>query len=105
MAPCRLLAISGSLLAVAVSIGCRDSVAPASPIMIQVVAAGSYNCGLTSAQAAYCWGDNSSGQLGNGSFGPTISGGVPCSSTPVAVSGGWSFSALTGGQDHACART
>jgi len=77
MAPLRVLAIGGSLLAVAVSIGCRDSVAPASPIMIQVVAAGLYTCGLTGAQAAYCWGDNSSGQLGRAAFG--------YSGVPVAV--------------------
>jgi len=108
MAPLRVLAISGSLLAVAVGIGCRDSVAPASAIMIQVVAAqGLYTCGLTGAQAAYCWGENASGQLGNGtSNGPaTCGGGIPCSSTPVAVSGGLSFSALTAGDGHACALT
>jgi alpha-tubulin suppressor-like RCC1 family protein len=105
MPPHRVLAISSSLLAVAVGIGCRDSVAPASPIMIQVVAAqGLYTCGLTSAQAPYCWGENSSGQLGNGSSnGPAMCGGIACSSTPVAVSGGLSFSVLTAGNRHACA--
>src|SRR5438034_445795 len=56
-----------------------------------------HNCGLTSAGAAYCWGDNSTGQLGNGS--------TSNSSTPVAVSGGLSFSALALGGHLSCGLT
>jgi hypothetical protein len=59
------------------------------------LAAGSYHtCGLTSAGAAYCWGENADGQLGTGSTEPTQS------STPVAVSGGLSFTSLAAGGDQ-----
>ncbi len=57
----------------------------------------SHTCGLTSSRAPYCWGQNSSGQLGNGS--------TTGSATPVAVSGGLTFSALTTGDGHACGLT
>ena len=55
-------------------------------------------CGLTSAWATYCWGDNSSGQLSNGST-------TSYSTTPVAVLGGLSFSAIAAGGGHTCGRT
>jgi alpha-tubulin suppressor-like RCC1 family protein len=63
------------------------------------VSAGStYSCAVTVAGGADCWGDNSSGQLGNGDpmNGSTL--------TPVAVYGMTSgVSAVSTGDDHACA--
>jgi hypothetical protein len=52
-------------------------------------------CGLTAAGAAYCWGRNDFGQLGNGTTGVD-------SRVPVAVSGGIAFQSISVGRDHAC---
>jgi alpha-tubulin suppressor-like RCC1 family protein len=56
-----------------------------------------HTCGLTSAGTAYCWGDNSYGQIGDGTTTQRL--------TPVAVQGGLVFTALTGGGQHTCGRT
>jgi len=56
-----------------------------------------YVCGLTTAGAAYCWGDNHDGQLGSGSQSPA--------STPQPVQGGLSFVFITTGEAHVCGRT
>jgi len=68
------------------------------------VSAGFYHtCALTTTGAAYCWGANDFGQLGDGS---TVS-----SSVPVAVSGGHAFVAISAGggylsgSSHTCAVT
>ncbi len=58
---------------------------------------GDYACGLTTTGAAYCWGDNFFGQLGNGS--------TTSSPAPVAVAGGLSFSLVNAGRFHACGVT
>jgi len=56
-----------------------------------------HSCGLTTSGAAYCWGRNSDGELGDG----TTSG----SSVPVPVSGGLEFSSLTVQLAHNCGLT
>ncbi|PYP50821.1 MAG: hypothetical protein DMD45_09770 [Gemmatimonadetes bacterium] len=56
-----------------------------------------HTCGLTEAGAAYCWGGNFEGELGNG----TTQG----SATPVVVSGGLTFATITAGQWATCAVT
>jgi alpha-tubulin suppressor-like RCC1 family protein len=63
----------------------------------QVVTGLAHSCGLTPAGAAWCWGLHSSGQLGDG----TPPSPVPKTS-PVAVSGGNTFTALAAGGLHTC---
>jgi alpha-tubulin suppressor-like RCC1 family protein len=59
------------------------------------VSAGSYHtCGLATSGAAYCWGSNGGGELGNGSR--------TDNSTPVPVAGVLRFTALTVGGAHTC---
>lgn len=53
-----------------------------------------HTCALTTAGAAYCWGENTSAQLGTGTR--------TDSPTPVAVSGGVVFAMLSSGSYHNC---
>lgn len=62
------------------------------------LAAGAYHtCGLTSGGAAYCWGSDSAGQLGNGT--------TTDRSTPTPIVGGLVFASLTLGLRHTCGLT
>jgi len=54
-----------------------------------------HTCGLTSAGVAYCWGDNSTGEIGNGT-----AGGLQ--TAPVAVGGGLTFTELSAGNGFTC---
>jgi len=54
-------------------------------------------CGVTTTATAYCWGQNSSGELGNGATGN--------SATPVAVAGGLAFASISAGYLFACGVT
>lgn len=69
-----------------------------SVVFTQISMLGPHACGLTAAGAAYCWGENTSGALGSGSF--STSG-----STPVAVTGGLTFSTIAGGGLSTCGYT
>jgi alpha-tubulin suppressor-like RCC1 family protein len=69
-----------------------------SRIKFKFVSAGyRHSCALTSAGAAYSWGANDSGQLGNGS--------IALSALPVAVSGKVVFASLSTGAPHTCGVT
>ncbi len=59
---------------------------------------------LTPTGAAYCWGANRAGELG-ASTTEICPGPYQCSSTPVAVSGGRRFAAISAGDESACALT
>ena len=56
-----------------------------------------HTCGVTSAGAAYCWGYNPNGELGNGTLADTAS--------PVAVSGGITFATVSVGDQFTCGLT
>jgi alpha-tubulin suppressor-like RCC1 family protein len=62
----------------------------------------SHTCGVTTTHAAYCWGNNASGQLGDGT--------TTSRATPVAVAGGLTFIVtsapfLSAGASHTCGVT
>jgi alpha-tubulin suppressor-like RCC1 family protein len=61
---------------------------------------GFHTCGVTTSGAAYCWGNNFFGQLGNGSGGLGSQ-----SSVPVPVAGGLSFASVSSGGFYTCGVT
>ncbi len=65
---------------------------------VAISAGYSHTCALTSRGAAYCWGNDNLGQLGNGDA-PTDS------DVPVAVVGGRRFASISVGDYHTCAIT
>jgi alpha-tubulin suppressor-like RCC1 family protein len=90
------------------STGAIDASAHPQPVagglVFSAIAVGAHtSCALTPAGAAYCWGENDAGQLGA----PTteLCNGTPCSRTPLAVSGGLQFAALSVGDQHSCGVT
>ncbi|HEV8501874.1 MAG TPA: Ig-like domain-containing protein [Casimicrobiaceae bacterium] len=66
-------------------------------VFASISAGGDHTCGVTLEGVAYCWGDNSSGQLGNGT--------LANSATPVPVSGALSFAMISAGKQHSCGIT
>lgn len=63
----------------------------------QVVRGSYHGCALDSGGAAYCWGSNADGQLGDGT--------TENRSEPIAVAGGFEFSQISVGRYHTCALT
>jgi len=65
-------------------------------------ASGDFTCGITTGNQAYCWGVNTAGQIGDGTFGAKN-----FRLKPTQVRGGLTFSTLGGSviAGHACALT
>ena len=72
---------------------------PSGVTFASLAAGVAHSCGLTPAGAAYCWGINNSGQLGNGT--------TTQRSTPTAVTmpSGVAFSSIAAGDVHTCGLT
>jgi alpha-tubulin suppressor-like RCC1 family protein len=64
---------------------------------VALSAGGVHTCGLTMAGLAYCWGDNSYGQLGDGTSTQRTS--------PEPVSGGLTFAELSAANSQTCGVT
>jgi alpha-tubulin suppressor-like RCC1 family protein len=64
---------------------------------VALSAGANHSCGVTASGAAYCWGDNTYGTLGDGT--------TTSSSTPVRVAGGIAFAQISAGWIHTCAVT
>lgn len=70
---------------------------PATKDLASVVGGVNSSCGLTSEGAAYCWGWNQFGQLGDGTTTDRV--------TPVPVAGGLTFRSLLAAGAHTCGVT
>lgn len=81
----------------------RTPVAVSGGITFASIAVGhSFTCGLTPAGAAYCWGSQLSGWLGDGVIGQS-NGDIKTTPTPVV--GGVTFASLSAGKGHTCGLT
>ena len=68
---------------------------------IQSISAGSsHTCAIASDNLAYCWGNNSNGQLGNET---TTSSNIPVAVSTSGVLAGKTIKAITTGGNHSCA--
>lgn len=76
---------------------------------VSVSAGSHFSCGLAADGLAYCWGLNRNGQLGTATDGAcpegVTEGPASCSTVPVPVVRGLTFTALSAGGSHACALT
>jgi len=73
-----------------------ERLAPAPRLRVVSASAGPpFVCGLTARGEAYCWGTNSSGQVGDSTY--------AFRATPTAVAGRITFREITVGATHACA--
>ncbi len=72
---------------------------------VEAISAGAYHIlALMRDGTVMAWGNNVSGQLGNGtSTGPSICGGKPCSTVPVQVLGLGDVAAIAAGGNHSLA--
>lgn len=66
----------------------------------KITAGFEHACALDEDSAAWCWGNNTYGQLGNGQI-STVRG----EPAPVRVQGGHTFAHISGGRDYTCALT
>ena len=63
---------------------------------LSISAGEDHTCGIRRPGTLYCWGDNTNGELGNGSFGGSTA-------VPMSVSGATNWRSVSAGADHTCA--
>ncbi len=90
---------AGSAALIATSEAVSDTAAVTVTVLTlaSVTAGDLHSCAVTTNGAAYCWGHNEYGQLGDGS--------LPSRAIPTAVAGGLTFAALATWEFHSCAVT
>lgn len=91
----------GTSLTQTCSVGINTFQCSPSPIAVntpvkfsKVSLGGVFGCGMTTANALLCWGGNTEGQLGTGSFAASVA--------PVQVAGGGTWQSFATGISHAC---
>lgn len=67
--------------------------------VVDITAGSSHFCAIASDSKAYCWGSNSSGQIGNNS---TTRAGVPAAVNMSGVLSGLTVKSITAGETHTC---
>ena len=91
--------VTSALLGAVLLIAPAPSAAASATFISSSISGGDdHTCALTFAGAAYCWGDNDEGQLGDGTEDTDRL-------IPTAVSGGLKFTSISASEDHNCALT
>ena len=90
----------GSTTSSSVPVAVDTSGVLAGKTLTQISAGSLHTCALDSAGAAYCWGDNYSGDLGDGS---TTSSSVPVAVDTSGVLAGKTLTQISAGSLHTCA--
>jgi len=100
-----LIALTAALgLAAASPAGAAPIPGPAGAAGPRIAVGWRHACAVTASGGIRCWGQNASGQLGNGTTsGSNNCGGAPCSAAPVTVSGIVNAVAVAVGDYHSCA--
>ena len=91
----------------AIALGNNTNNASSVPVLVsgglsftQISVGNDFACGLTSAAVAYCWGNNRSGQMGNGGTSLSL---VPGAVTTTGALSGVTLTQIEAGTSYACA--
>jgi len=96
----QITGVSGGLASISAKSGSVTGAIQSRTVIAKQVDGGTFHgCFLDDSALAYCWGRNSSNEVGNGI------GATGIVSRPIRVAGGLQFSAISTGSSHACALT